>query len=81
MGKWGELTEGQTISCVHCQLSWMLVKGSGRVRGFCTNCMGYVCGPACMECIPAERKIENLEAGLDLNTPAPIKIFVPPGIE
>jgi hypothetical protein len=81
MGLWGELREGETLSCVHCRFTWILQKGSGRARGYCTNCMGYVCGPACAECLPFERKIENLEAGRPENDPGPVKIFVPPGLE
>lgn len=81
MGLAGELTEGQTLQCAHCQYTWILKKGSGKTRGFCTNCMGYVCGPACVECIPAEQRICNMEKGLPPNTPAPVKIFVPPGID
>lgn len=76
-GLYGELKEGQTLSCCHCSFTWILQKGSGKLRGFCTNCMGYVCGPACAACVPAERKIENIEAGRDPNTPSPVKVFVP----
>lgn len=81
MGLWGELTEGQTLQCCHCQHTWVLAKGSGRTRGFCQNCMGYTCGPACVDCIPVEVRIENLEAGRPELTPVPTRIFVPAGVD
>jgi hypothetical protein len=78
MGLAGELVSGETLSCCHCQHTWVLVKGSGKVRGFCTNCMGYHCGgPNCWECVPAERRIENIEAGRPELTPCPPLIVVP----
>lgn len=79
-GWYGELEEGATLSCVHCQATWIIQKGSGKLRGFCQNCMGFICGANCMECVPFEQKIENAEAGL----PAchrPIRVFVPPSID
>lgn len=81
MGLWGELMEGATLSCRHCQYTWVLQKGSGQARGFCTKCMGYVCGPGCYECVPFERRIENIEAGRPETTPAPALILVPGGID
>lgn len=80
MGLAGELTEGQALQCCHCQKMWLLVKGSGKQRGFCTKCMGYVCGPSCFECVPLERRLENIEAGRPETTPTPVSIFVPPGL-
>lgn len=77
----GRAVQGATLSCVHCQSTWIVQRGSGKMRGYCQNCMGFVCGPACAECVHFERKIENIEAGRPENTPAPVKIFVPPGLE
>lgn len=37
------------------------------IRGFCTNCMGPVCGPGCAECVPTEQLLENYEKGRPLN--------------
>lgn len=77
-GLGGELVEGATLSCCHCQHTWILKKGSGKVRGFCTNCMGYTCGnPKCFECVPSEQRIENIEAGRPELAPRPVKILVP----
>lgn len=75
------VVQGATLSCCHCQTTWVVQKGSGRLRGFCQNCMGFVCGPGCAECVPLERRIENIEAGRPENTPAPVKILIPAGIE
>ena len=77
----GELHEGETLSCVHCQFTWSIQRGSVKHRGFCTKCMGYVCGPACFECVPIERRLENLEAGRPELTPMPASILVPEGID
>ena len=33
------------------------------VRGYCYNCAGPICGPACAACVPMERQLENAEAG------------------
>lgn len=82
MGLWGELWEGQTLQCSHCQHTWILKKGSGRERGFCTKCMGYTCGkPECDECVPIEQRCSNIEAGLHPLTPKPAMVLVPSEIE
>lgn len=76
-GPYGELQEGSTLSCCHCGKHWEVRKGSGIERGFCQNCMGYVCGPSCYDCIPVEQKLENIEAGRPLLTPRVPAILVP----
>lgn len=82
MGPWGELHEGETLSCRHCQFTWVLTRGANKERGYCTLCMGHTCGSeACMACVPAEQRMDNLEAGLPELTPRPVKVFVPPGLE
>lgn len=81
-GLYGELTYGETLQCVHCQYTRILTKGSGKVWGFCTNCMGYHCDkPDCQECLHFMRRVENIEAGRPELTPAPAMILVPPGID
>jgi len=83
VGHYGELADGETLSCCHCGAAWVLRKGSGKVRGFCTKCMRVHCGgPNCWECVPVERRLENLEAGRPELTPAPVSVYVgetPPG--
>lgn len=51
----------ETAQCVHCDGHFVMVKGSGRIRGWCVNCNGFVCGPACAACIPWEKKMELME--------------------
>lgn len=57
------VAEIPTIQCVHCGGHWVAQPGSGRIRGFCQNCMGPVCGPGCAECIPTDLYLTNLEKG------------------
>lgn len=48
-----------TLQCCHCGQHWIAVKGSGKVRGYCTRCRQVTCGDhKCMECIPYEAKME-----------------------
>ena len=65
-----------TIQCVHCYRHWVYKPGSGKTRGFCTRCNGFVCGPKCAECVPKEAKLENIEAGRDVMF-RPVTISVP----
>jgi hypothetical protein len=45
--------ERDTLQCVHCGKHWFVVKGSGRMRGFCMKCNGVHCGGQhCWECRP-----------------------------
>lgn len=53
-----------TRQCVHCGSHERIVSGSGKKRGFCVNCTGFLCGKAeCMNnCIPFEARLEYQEA-------------------
>lgn len=55
--------EARTLQCCHCGGHWVPRPGSGRVRGYCTNCAGPVCGPGCAECVPLEQLLRNYESG------------------
>jgi len=66
-----------THQCVHCGAHWISEPGSGKTRGWCQRCHGPVCGPACAECVPYERQIENEEAGRHIKTPLPTSVTVP----
>jgi hypothetical protein len=44
------------------------------VRGWCFNCMGPICGPRCVECMPEEKLLEGLEKGVPVDK---MPIFVP----
>ncbi len=58
-------TVADTLQCVHCINHFVVVKGSGRRHGFCRKCMGPLCGEkACFTCVPWEKKMEQIEAGL-----------------
>lgn len=64
-GSDGGMKAFKTVPCVHCGGQFVPTPGSGKIRGFCHNCDGFVCGPACMQCVPVEQYLENLEAGRD----------------
>jgi hypothetical protein len=53
----------ETMQCMHCGNHWTRVPGSCRVRGFCRNCMGVLCGaePCVAECRPFEEWLESVE--------------------
>lgn len=53
-----------TVQCVHCHRHWVVIRGSGRKRGFCMNCGGVTCGSdKCHQCIPREKRIALFEQG------------------
>lgn len=70
------LLEVATIMCCHCGRHWVPRPGSGTVRGFCSRCNAFFCGPDCMECIPVEQLLENIEAGRPLDF-KPVRSHVP----
>ena len=55
------IMEVSTLCCVHCGGHWWPKPGSGRVRGWCMNCAGPVCGPSCADCVPVEQYLWNQE--------------------
>lgn len=52
-----------TVQCVHCGSHEEIEAGSGKKRGFCPQCQGFVCGKGeCMRrCAPFEARIELTE--------------------
>ena len=43
------------LQCCHCQYTWRLQPGSGRLRGFCYRHMKVTCGKVeCMVCTEPE---------------------------
>lgn len=54
---------GDTRQCVHCSAHWVVEHGSGKKRGWCMNCKGFLCGsPNCMDrCIPLEARLQGWE--------------------
>lgn len=59
------VTEFDTLQCVHCGCHWIIKPGSGRLRGFCMNCAGPICGlQGCMQrCYPFEKQLDDAESG------------------
>lgn len=55
---------GSTLQCVHCGNHEIIIPGSGRKRGMCQNCGGFLCGrkPCMVVCVPHEARIEYEEA-------------------
>lgn len=78
-GPFGEVVHADTLQCCHCSGHFEVIVGSGKERGWCSRCSGYVCGePLCMAaCVPFEKKLENIEAGLPILTPTPNQVVVP----
>ena len=53
-----------TLTCVHCDLTWIRIPGSGRKRGWCMECGGVTCGKReCSVCMPFEKKLNLYEKG------------------
>jgi hypothetical protein len=59
---------GETRQCVHCGMHWnhkLKSRDSNEpkvLRGFCMRCNGHICGAMeCLQCIPAEAKLEIAE--------------------
>ena len=57
------IVRSATIQCAHCGGHWVPQPGSGRIRGWCGQCAGPVCGPGCEKCVPVEQYLENIEKG------------------
>jgi hypothetical protein len=64
----GRVTTAPTLQCVHCGCHWTPQPGSGRVRGFCMECHGPLCGkPGCAHCVHWQQKLDNIAAGLPID--------------
>jgi hypothetical protein len=68
-----------TYRCRHCQRHWVHVKNKARQRGYCVRCCGPVCGnrDCADQCIPAEARLENVEAGRPELTPPRVLVAFP----
>lgn len=53
-----------TKQCVHCGNHERIVMGSGKKRGWCVHCKGFLCGrtPCMQNCYPFEAQLEYQEA-------------------
>jgi len=53
-----------TLQCCHCGGHFLVIKDSGKVRGFCMECDAVTCGsPRCHECLPFEKRMRLFEQG------------------
>ena len=53
-----------TKQCCHCGGHFVMVKGSGKLRGYCTKCHEITCGKLeCCKCVPFEKKLDMAESG------------------
>lgn len=51
-----------TLMCCHCGTHFEVVRGSGRVRGFCLRCSDVTCGAQqCVPCAPIEARLDAAE--------------------
>lgn len=62
------LADGKEIAdtkqCCHCGMHFIMVRGSGKRRGYCMNCGDITCGSqACSPCMHFMKKLELYEAG------------------
>ncbi len=56
--------EHKTFPCPHCGGFFVIVKGSGKLRHFCTLCGAPTCDkPKCFEHSPFEKRLDLIEAG------------------
>jgi hypothetical protein len=54
----------ETKQCCHCGSHFEIIKGSGRLRGFCRFCNQVTCGShRCMSCMPLEKRLDLFEKG------------------
>lgn len=55
---------GSTQQCVHCGNHSVVIPGSGKKRGWCRLCNGFLCGAIrCMSsCTPFEAQLDYQEA-------------------
>jgi hypothetical protein len=62
--EYGNVVEKPTLQCRHCGAHFVVVKGSGRIRGFCLACMGPTCGARkCIAHSPFEKRLDLVELG------------------
>ncbi len=53
-----------TRQCCHCGTHFVMIKGSGKHRGWCLECGDITCGgPNCNECFPFEKRVSFYEKG------------------
>lgn len=74
--------EQATLMCCHCGAHFSLLKygktSLGTVPGTCWTCGGQpVCGKQeCMQCVPNEVQLSNMEAGRSVLAPRPVMVSI-----
>jgi hypothetical protein len=53
----------KTVQCVHCGGHFPFGPGYTKHRGWCYRCNGAICGAKCLDCVPIEQWLENVEKG------------------
>lgn len=77
-GPYGEEVHAELMQCCHCRHSFEVIRGSGRLRGWCYGCNAVTCGSQfCMNCVPFEQQLANREKGLPALTPRAPQASVP----
>jgi hypothetical protein len=76
-GKLG-VVEHDTLMCCHCGQHWQYRPGSGITRGWCSQCMGPICGPKCQEHFPLEKRFDLYEKGAIKEFTDSIEQVIPP---
>jgi hypothetical protein len=72
-----KVEEWNTITCCHCNHSFIIKPGSGKERGWCVMCNASTCGePGCdlrmngkgeiIGCVPFEKRLEIYERRFEL---------------
>lgn len=76
----GKEFQRDTIQCGHCQRHWEVKPGSGKLRGFCTNCNKPTCGTeSCLPCVAFEKWLDIVEGTRNpTSTSVPVpKLWLP----
>ena len=77
----GPVIQEDVVCCIHCGYMWTPQPGSGKIRGFCMTCNGFLCGRKhCRERVPCRHwrhGIDAVERGGSIDDPKPISVSVP----
>ena len=59
----GRTHEEDTLMCHHCGAHVQIQPGSGKTRGYCRSCDGFICGKRqCVQsCTPMEKWMDEVE--------------------
>lgn len=67
----------QTLQCSHCHKHWVVLRGSGRVRGWCHLCKGVTCGSK--KCLaihaPRDAVLDYIDGGKQANGASELELL------